>query len=241
MMMAVAFRRFRRGNAVSPQGSTPHSLFVLDKKRTGRGRSKRKNRFWTRSGAVALRADGGLRGRGSSETVLTKPAGLLPARAGLLIYATPAPRVRRGVRRGGKSHGPCFWLRCRSQSRRETSPAGGHAGPPLRKVRAPQRFCRGRPVCRPLPRKGRPSAATAQPFAASPRYRCRVPLAGKISAEGIRGFPGPKVSPRAGRFRPWLPRGRANLPPPAAGGPHVCGPTRRNIFSFDRVRPFVSA
>ena len=40
--------------------------------------------------------------------MLTKPAGLLPARAGLLIYATLAPRVRRGVRWGGKSHGPCF-------------------------------------------------------------------------------------------------------------------------------------
>ena len=38
--------------------STPHFLFRLAEKKTGRGRSKRKGRFLPRSGAVALRATG---------------------------------------------------------------------------------------------------------------------------------------------------------------------------------------
>ena len=49
--------------------STPHSLFVFDKKRTGRGRSKRKNRW-----AQNLHVRAGLLKYGScSEYVLTKP------------------------------------------------------------------------------------------------------------------------------------------------------------------------
>ena len=40
------------------QGCTPHFLFRLAEKKTGRGRSKRKGRFLPRSGAVALRATG---------------------------------------------------------------------------------------------------------------------------------------------------------------------------------------
>ena len=86
----------------------PISLFGAPKRETGCGRSKEKKRF------AALRCSGPPRGRGSPEPVLTKTAGLLPARAGLLIYATPAPRVRCVSRRGGKSHGPCFCPRCRS-------------------------------------------------------------------------------------------------------------------------------
>ena len=88
-------------------------------------------------------------------------------------------------------------------------PAGGHAGPPLRENKKPPSSCRGRPVCRPLSREGRSAAATAQPFAAlppyagqpsaaSPRYGCRVPLAGrcgvplagKREADCIPDFPG---------------------------------------------------
>ena len=60
MMMAVAFRRFRRGNLSGPDnGPHPPFLFCLAKRETGRARSKEKTAL-LRSGAVALRADGGL-------------------------------------------------------------------------------------------------------------------------------------------------------------------------------------
>ena len=108
MVMAGQMRPFGRGgrgDLWSPGGSasdgtrawtrllvwqsTPHSLFVLDKKRTGRGRSKRKNRL-----AQNLRICAGLLKCGScSKYVPTKFAGLLPARAGQVRCAGLAPRL----------------------------------------------------------------------------------------------------------------------------------------------------
>ena len=69
-----------------------------------------------------------------------KTSGLLPARAEPLIFPGLDPRIRCGGRLGGKSHGPCFCPRCRFMVPRGAFPTGGHAGPPLRKVRASQRF-----------------------------------------------------------------------------------------------------
>ena len=54
--------------------------------------------------------------------------------------------------------------------------------------------------------------------------------AAKRGAGCIPNFPGPKVSPRAVRFRPWPPQGTANHPPPAAGGLRLRRPTRRSAF-----------
>jgi len=76
-------------------------------------------------------------------------------------------------------------------------------------------------------------------------FRCRWlfftgawAAAGRV-AEGIPNFPGPKDSPRAGRFRPWLPQGSANFPPPAAGGLRWRRPTRRSVLFFWTVHgPF---
>ena len=75
---------------------------LLKRKRAVDG-PKEKAAFLPRSGTFVPP-----RGRGSSESVPVKPAGLLPARAGLLIYATPAPRVRRGGKPGWLTYGPCF-------------------------------------------------------------------------------------------------------------------------------------
>ena len=107
--------------------SSPHRAgrggdpaFVLPKRETGCGRSKEKKRF------AALRCGSPPRGRGSPESVLTKPAGPLPARAGPLIFPGLIPRVRCGGKPGWSTHGPCFCSRCRSRSR-EGRPAPSEA------------------------------------------------------------------------------------------------------------------
>ena len=69
--------------------STPHSLFVFDKKRTGRGRSKRKNR-WAQN--LHLRA-GLLTYERFLNICRQRFDGLLPARAGPLSFMGLAPRL----------------------------------------------------------------------------------------------------------------------------------------------------
>ena len=49
--------------------------------------------------------------------------------------------------------------------------------------------------------------------------------------KSIRDFPGPKVSPRETRLMKPK-RGKANHPPPAAGGMRLRSPTRRCVFSL---------
>ena len=83
--------------------SAPHFLFRLAEKKTGRGRSKRKGRFF-----AALRCSGPPRGRGSPESVPAKTAGFLPARAGPLVFSGLGPRVRCGGHRGGHRMVPAF-------------------------------------------------------------------------------------------------------------------------------------
>ena len=98
-------RHWAENLPVSGNGLRPPFLFLApQKEKRAAAGPKRKNAL-PRSGAVALRADGGLPSRCRQR---------LPARAGLLIYTAPAPRVRCVSRRGGKSHGPCFCPRCRS-------------------------------------------------------------------------------------------------------------------------------
>ena len=113
--------------------------------------------------------------RGSPESVPVKTAGLLPARAGPFQYPDHSPALASLAVIG-------------VENRMAPAPA---------------------PAAAPWSREGRSAAATAQPlaalppyagqpFAASPRYGCRVPLAGrcgvplagKSGAEGIRNFPG---------------------------------------------------
>ena len=149
----------------SHRGAPPIFFSVLPEKKTGRTRKgyaasvRRQSRQRLRDCTVqkkraqgALRCSGPPRGRGSPETVLTKTAGFLPARAGPLIFPGPVPRVRCGGRRGGKLHGLCFCPRCRSMVPRRTRQRLAE-----RKARKEKLVkCVLVPRCPPHPRRGNP-------------------------------------------------------------------------------------
>ena len=112
---------------------------------------------------------------------------------------------------------------------RRAFPTGGHAGPPLRKVRASQRFCRGRPMCRPLPRKERPAAAKREAAQCDARPdEVGAIRHGTAAANSQKTIACLKASPNRSRHRYADPRPR--------GGPlHRSAPKR--FFSLDRPQP----
>ena len=91
----------------SHRGAPPHSLFGCAKKRMRRARWKRKN-AWTRSGAVALRADGSRRIGASADFTLL--SGTLRPSA---IPVTAVPWQMVPALSGGLPYCLCFSFRCR--------------------------------------------------------------------------------------------------------------------------------
>ena len=147
-----------------------------------------------------------------------KTASLLPARAGPLIFPGLAPRVRRGGRRGGKSNGLCFYSRSRSMVPRRAFPTGGHAGPPLRKVRASQRFV-GADLC-------------VGPCPAREGQRQRKEKLHVSLISPGQGFP-------KGSAFPSLTAARERQPSPAGGRRSALARTDppKRFFSLDRPQP----
>ena len=105
-------------------GCTPHFLFPLVEKKTGRARSKRKGRL-ARSGAFVPPRDGGRRIGASADFGL--PSGTLSSSA-ISGTAVPWRMVRRSS--GWLSHCLCFSFRCRWPSRAGTGATGGCGHPP---------------------------------------------------------------------------------------------------------------
>ena len=153
----------RRG--ACPAGCTPHFLFGLAEKKTGRARSKRKERFWSRSGTfVPPRCTG------------------VGVRWCLRIYddfITGAAECGTGLNadsRGG-------WCRRHRAARTHLTSSS------FRAFRFATRSPGGRRKC-----------CVALTYADT--FIDHRPAAAKIGARCILDFPGPKVSPRAARFRP---------------------------------------
>ena len=163
----------------------PHSLFGCAKKRTRRARCKRKRRR-ARSGAVALRAYGGRRTSACSDLAL--PSGTLCSSA-ISPTAVPWRMVRKlsGCKNAfDQLLFPRVPLRYALPWRSWGSvPAGGCGHPPLRQDYGFPGSRRGRCLHRPVAE----APSTTKPAAA------------KSGAGCIPDFPGPKVTPRATRFR----------------------------------------
>ena len=163
----------------------PHSLFGCAKKRTRRARCKRKRRR-ARSGAVALRAYGGRRTSACSD--FSWHSGTLCSSA-ISPTAVPWRMVRKlsGCKNAfDQLLFPRVPLRYALPWRSWGSvPAGGCGHPPLRQDYGFPRSRRGRCLHRPVAE----APSTTKPAAA------------KSGAGCIPDFPGPKVTPRATRFR----------------------------------------
>ena len=176
----------RRG-AVSTGGCAPILFLVLPKKRMRRARCKRKRRF------DALRCSGPPRATGVGVRWCLRVYGDCPTGAawcgtGLMADSRGAGAV---VGRGARTHLTSFSFRA---FRFATRCPGGRGGlyqradvgiPPLRQDYGFPRSRRGRCLHRPVAE----APSTTKPAAA------------KSGAGCIPDFPGPKVTPRATRFR----------------------------------------
>ena len=105
-------------------GCTPHFLFHLVEKKTGRARSKRKGRL-ARSGAFAPPRDEGRRIGASADFGL--PSGTLCSSA---IFVTAVPWRMVPTSSGWSSHCLCSSFHCRWLSRAGTGATGGCGHPP---------------------------------------------------------------------------------------------------------------
>ena len=164
-----------------PAGCTPHFLFPLVEKKTGRARSKRKGRL------DALRCSGPPRATGVGVSVPAPIWTGLRARYALLRFLLlPSRGGWCGSCRDARTHLNCFAF-----------PVSRYGAPGISVISVP--------LVPPSARSASLRTALAVIEAAAWPYAETLinhrPAAAKISAACIPDFPGLKVSPRAGRFR----------------------------------------
>ena len=163
------------------RGCTPHFLFHLVEKKTGRARSKRKDRFWSQLCTYVQSCCTGIGVRWCLRVCEGWPTGAAGYGTGLIVGSRGAVHLKSGCK---DAFDQLLFPRVPLARKGHAASVSGKAA----------NGCAVATRC--------PALAEAVALPRAKAFINNRPAAAKRGAKGIPDFPGPKGSPRAGRFRP---------------------------------------